>query len=186
MKRYALLLALVASFILVKSAAANLVVNGGFETGSFSGWTRSGETYISFVDDGYNPYFHSGDWYAAFSPQAGMGYISQDLVTTAGASYNLSFWVRNYASLTPNEFLAQWDGDTLVDLVDTGGFGYTQYSFIVTAATSSTTLTFGFYNPNTYFFLDDVSVDPVPLPATILLLGLGLIGLGGLRRFRKG
>jgi hypothetical protein len=33
--------------------------------------------------------------------------------------------------------------------------------------------------------LDDVSVNAVPLPPSLLLLGSGLLGLAGLRRYRK-
>jgi len=71
-------------------------MNGGFETGNFNGWTRSGDTLHTCVDNdqtfscaGIPP--HSPSWAADLgtgSPFA-FGYLTQTLATTPGASYSL-------------------------------------------------------------------------------------------------
>lgn len=35
---------------IAQSAKANLIVNGGFETGDFTGWTQTSNTSATFVD----------------------------------------------------------------------------------------------------------------------------------------
>ena len=44
----------------------------------------------------------------------------------------------------------------------------------------------GYGGTNYPGFEFDLSAQPVPLPPAVLLLGTGLLGLAGLRRFRKG
>jgi hypothetical protein len=55
MKRHASRLGILALFGLLtvgiaQSAKANLIVNGGFETGTFGGWTQTGNTSFTFVN----------------------------------------------------------------------------------------------------------------------------------------
>src|SRR5207342_1372158 len=70
-------------------ANANLVTNGGFETGDFTGWTNGGNTGFTGVDPGIQ---HSGTYGAFFGPIGSNGFLSQTLATTAGGVYTLSFW----------------------------------------------------------------------------------------------
>jgi hypothetical protein len=143
-----------------------LVANGGFESGSFSGWTRSGNlsaTGVGTVSSLPSPGApHSGSYAAYFGPTGSLGYIAQTLATTPGVTYTLSFWLAHPYSDTGmgTEWLVSVGGMTLMDVTDAGNFGYTQFTFTFTATSSSTVLQFGFLEPPSYFFLDDVSVTP--------------------------
>ncbi len=102
-----------------------LVTNGGFETGDFSGWTQSGDTSFTFVE---LQAAHSGTYGAAFGPRGSNGYITQALATMAGGRYDLVFWLRNTGS-TPNHFEVSWDG-SIVDSIDNGpAMPYNRYTY---------------------------------------------------------
>jgi methionine-rich copper-binding protein CopC len=141
--------------------SSNLVTNGGFETGDFTAWTQSGDTGSTGVTgtfDGTAP--HSGSFHAHFGPTGSLGFIAQTLSTIAGASYTLTFWLSHpYSDSTAGtEWLVRVGGTTLRDVQNAGNFGYTQFTFTFTATSSSTVLQFGFLEPPSYFFLDDVTV----------------------------
>jgi hypothetical protein len=166
--------------------AQELVVNGGFETGDFTGWTQSGNTGATGVDDS-NP--HSGRYAAYLGPVGSEGFLSQNLTTVAGGTYTLSYWLANDGG-TPSSFRAIINGADLAGsgLTDPSGFAYTQYAFDFVATGTATSLSFGFRQDPHFFYLDDVSVvpaSPAPEPASLTLFGLGLVPLAGYAAWRR-
>src|SRR5262249_13927638 len=119
---------------------AGLVTNGDFETGDFTGWTQSGNTTFTGVTGAPCPGLPStadctpftGSVAAFFGPST-PGTITQNIPTIAGVLYDLDFFVDLQAGFsfpgTPNEFKVQWDGITLIDVIDTAVIPWQQMTF---------------------------------------------------------
>jgi hypothetical protein len=138
--------------------APNAVQNPGFETGTFSSWTQSGNTGSTFVST-VGP--HAGTYAARFHPVGSLGFLSQNLSTVPGMTYTLRFLLANPNGGTGTEFRVAFNGVTLIDQINPSSPGpnYVEFVFTGLVATSSTTsLQFGFRHDPDYFYLDDVTV----------------------------
>ena len=104
----------------------------------------------------------------------------------AGAQYTVSFWFASVGD-NPSDFSASWDNTPLLSLTNPNtGSAWTQYTYQVTG-TGNDTLTFAFRDDPAYMALDNVAVTQnAPEPSSLLLLGTGVLGLGGIvrRKFR--
>lgn len=172
--------------------AANLVVNGGFETGDFTGWTEGGNLGATYVGNSPNAPF-DGSFAAQLGAVGSDNTLSQVLATTAGATYTLSFWhIYSPGAGPPGDFSVLWDGTTVYSQISTNPPSpqtWTEYSFNVTG-TGSDTLEIDSRNDPSYQGLDDVSVvagslSAVPLPASLPLFGSAMLAFAGLAFRRK-
>lgn len=134
--------------------APSLVINGGFETGDFTGWTVNDPTDFTFVDTGNA---HSGNFSAYFSAIGTDGTISQTIVTVPGRHYTFSFWLYSDGA-TPNHFSASFGGTTVFSVTNDPAHGYVQHTFDVVATGTSTVIRFAGRNDQGFLQLDDVSL----------------------------
>jgi hypothetical protein len=176
-----MVIAFVASAI---APAAELVVNGGFETGDFSGWTLTGNTAFTGVDPNFA---YSGNFGAKLGPIGSDGYLSQTLPTVPGGTYVLSYAFENLGGV-PNDFGVFWGGVLVPgsDFLNAPSFPGRTFSATLTAPAPNTEVRFYFRQDETHWGLDEVSVKgapggAVPEPSTLGLAAAGTLVVGLLR-----
>ncbi|HXZ13489.1 MAG TPA: PEP-CTERM sorting domain-containing protein [Candidatus Sulfotelmatobacter sp.] len=176
-------------------ASANgteVLVNGGFETGDFTGWTISGNTAnpggFYYGVDAFDAY--TGNFGAYMSQDAIDGgeapvILSQNFTAAPGETLEISFALNDDegAVLGENHFFeAALNGVPLISFNDVAP-GYTVYSFAFDASQTSNTISFAFVNDDSFWSFDDASVQ-VPEPSALLMLAGAVPGLFFLRRRR--
>jgi len=183
-------------------AHAQIVKDGNFETADpgqttqtdffTSGtpfdlnWTVMGEVGI----DQNDVYVFDGSKSLFLNSGIGTDGISQNLATTAGNLYNLSFYANDD---TAGDLLNVTFGDTTLAPIPVPANGYngpgagnqglfTFYSFTVAATSPFTGLSFSSVGNlgAGQLELDDISLAPVPEASTTVSFGLLLLGLGGI------
>jgi hypothetical protein len=175
-------MALLAICAQVGTASAALV-NGGFETGDFTGWSIDSVSNWALVMDSGSK---EGTYHAELGTYGSVGTLSQTFSTTAGQAYSVKYWLANDLS-GDNSFQALWNNSAIqaTALTNVNAFGYREYLFTATANSDSSTIAFNFLNEPSVFHLDNVDVTPTPIPAAFWMLGSGLLGLAGVRRKQK-
>jgi hypothetical protein len=156
--------------------AENIVTNGNFGTGDFTGWDGSvvSDPFNSVVCPGVDVV--PGGCNVNVLGAVGMDEtLSQSLSTMPGSFYNISFFFQTDGG-TPSDFSASFGSDLLTSVTDpVATNGYEQFNFSGVEATSANTvLSFSFRNDPGSMQLAGASV---PEPGTMALLGISSIGI---------
>lgn len=113
----------------------------------------------------------------------GPGSLTQILTTAAGTDYVLSFWVSSNGGPYTDSLTVDWDGIPVATVSSPVQGTWQEHFFSVTGTGSDTLAFIGNRGGNAGALLDNVNVDPVPEPATLGLIGAGLVFLA--LRFRR-
>jgi hypothetical protein len=172
------------------NAQDNLLSNGDFETGDFSGWNQLGsvgeaQAFVNtsnvesgvFAADVYLP-AASTDPLLASQFQFG----GSNLNDNSGQTYLLTFWYAVNLGTEPASSLelnARWDLTSLFSSTTQSTWGqdgtsYTEFSTLVTGS-GNDNLVISMSNvgsDNTDIYLDNFSITPTPEPSTLALFSL--------------
>ena len=175
------------SAVVASTASGNIVTNGDFAA-AFDGWTLWGgaasqpsRAYISNTD-----MFSSGPPRATFMLND-LGGMYQDVTTTAGELYTVSFALRQvaFSQVPRNIFELTFGSQVVLSLVDVPTIDpIRQYSFEMVADSSITRLKFSCAASPFATEIATVVVAPVAVPAPGAIALVGLAGLAGGRRRR--
>jgi hypothetical protein len=164
------------------AAEAELISNGGFETGDLSGFSSS-----LFGSSGVTAFPRSGAFSLTLTAgSAGVpNQIAQPVALTPGGQYHLELWVYN-AGVGEDGLRVTVDGQTAYDLSPTDfsieAWNYLAFDFTADASAGNDEFVLAGWDTAAWLSVDDISLTAVPTPGAALLLGAA--GLLNSRRRR--
>jgi VCBS repeat-containing protein len=109
---------------MTEDAGPTVLVDGRLETGNLSGWSTSGVQEFELGGQ-------FGRYSALLSPTGTLETLSQDVLTTPGKHYTVSFSVLADVDASSNFFSATWEGQTPLAVGDLTSGGFNHYTFDV-------------------------------------------------------
>jgi hypothetical protein len=176
------------------NAAVNLLTNGSFETGNFSGWTLSGNLGFLGVTTSFSGVLPEDGQYLAFAGAIGSNNVlSQTFADIAGDTYTVTGWVYGFGGrpsdlgLNVTDSLSNPLASIFINPYPQSN--WTEYTLIF-VGTGLDTFTILSRNDPSYQLLDNFRIvnTTVPEASTWAMLGVGFAGVGlvGMARRRKG
>ncbi|WP_456622687.1 beta strand repeat-containing protein [Bradyrhizobium sp. P5_C12] len=147
-----------------EDAGPPVILNGDFETGNFANWTVSGgHIHVAQLELGGS----FGHYSVELLPTTGPESLSQNVSTTPGQHYFISFDVIGDPEGVNTPFSVSWDGATILSLGNVpAGVNHYSFDLIGDASLPSTLLQFSYEDDATGMILDSVNVSPATGPAT--------------------
>ena len=186
--RYKIVTIVICSFLFLFTTAvtaSQLIVNSGFETGDFTGWNP----HVSPTFDGSitSTDAHSG----TYSLEMGaVDWIDQSFSSVATTG-DLSFWVKGTGLSGPSNVNVLYSDTTSDDFLIGGAAisntEWTQFTMGIDNTKLLDMITVSVWESTPILF-DDFSLegrDVIPEPATVMLFGLGLLGVAGVSRRKE-
>jgi hypothetical protein len=207
------LLGIAITLLAASASAGNIVLNGNFSTGDLTSWTTT--TCGTCIDAGWvvggpPPGFNLGDpgaptdtmftaatgcEGAACNDAATGDTLSQTLVTDPTMTYTLTFLVDPGTSDgSPLELDVLWAGTLVAAITDLTEDTWVAETFSGLVPTgTATTLEFTGRDDAGVLAIDDIAVNAtgggggstVPEPASLMLIGGGLLGIGTMLRRKR-
>jgi hypothetical protein len=160
-------------------ASTNLLTNGSFETGDFTGWTIFGDFSYSGTSGtfaGVAP--EDGNYQVYLGSVNTTGGIYQTFTDTPGVEYTATGWYTGIGG-PPSSLEISLDGTDIINLNPAPSNGvYTEFTYRF-IGTGSDTVTVTSYQVPSYNLVDNFSVTAaIPEASTWGMLMLGFAGLG--------
>ena len=156
----------------------NLITNGSFETGDFTGWSSTGAGPQFVAASGFDGITaQDGSYYAPLGAVGSDGYLSQTFTDTPGREYTASFYFTSDGGL-PNDFGVTGPGGlSLPTMFNVAASPWTNY-YGYFIGSGSDTILFNARNDPSYLGLDNVSVvATAPEASTWAMMMVGFAGL---------
>ena len=189
MKKTVVLAAVSVCLLAASSAHAqtNLVLDGGFETGSLALWQAGMDTPTVVAGNA-----HSGTYALELGQSTSDASVQQTNLMLSTVPYVVDFWAENTGGhsggfIFTGRLTVTLDGAPVAVFTPSVGTTYNEYNFTCTPTTSGAgALSFSWARgggPNP-LYVDDVSVTQVPEPTTMTIIA-GALLLLPLRMLRK-